>query len=235
MKKIISIGLWIMGGLFFFCAFLILLTCLFLFSRETTFKMARGLFNILIRIMGIRLRVKGRQHIRKDQTYLIMGNHQSLFDLFVVPSAIPLCFVSVEAAYHFSIPIWGFMIRKWGCIPIERNHLQNAITSLEIARKTLLTGTSIAILPEGHRTLTGKMMPFKKGPFYLAKNAQTDILPFGINGLFDYHPKGRLILKPTRVTLTIGRPIPYEAIKGLTVDEMRQMLFQRISHLSQTG
>ena len=78
MKKIISIGLWTLGGLFFLCSFLILFLCLFMLPRKTTFKTARGLFNILIRLMGIKLVVKGREHIRPDQSYLIMGNHQSL-------------------------------------------------------------------------------------------------------------------------------------------------------------
>jgi len=195
--------------------------------------MARGLFNILIRLMGIKLVVKGRKHIRPDQSYLIMGNHQSLFDIFVIPAAIPLCFVGVEAAYHFHIPIWGYMIRKWGCIPIERNNLQKAISSLETAKKTLLSGMSIGILPEGHRTLTGKMADFKKGPFHLAKNARADILPFGINGLFNYHQKGSLLLTPGKVTVTIGQPISYNTFRDQSIDELRHTLFNRIHQLTQ--
>lgn len=195
--------------------------------------MARGLFNILIRLMGIKLVVKGRKYINPDQSYLIMGNHQSLFDIFVIPAAIPLCFVGVEAAYHFNIPIWGYMIRKWGCIPIERNNLNKAITSLATAKQTLLSDMSIGILPEGHRTLTGQMADFKKGPFHLAKNARADILPFGINGLFNYHQKGSLLLTPGKTTVTIGQPISYKTFKGQSIDELRHTLFNRIQQLAQ--
>ncbi|MBC2704375.1 1-acyl-sn-glycerol-3-phosphate acyltransferase [Desulfobacula sp.] len=183
--------------------------------------------------MGIKLVVTGREHIRPDQAYLIMGNHQSLFDIFVIPAAIPLCFIGVEAAYHFSLPVWGYLIRKWGCIPIERNNLENAILSLEMAKKTLLSGMNIGILPEGHRTLTGEIAPFKKGPFHLAKDATADILPFATTGLFNYHRKASLILRPGKVTVNIGKPIPYDTFKDLSVEETRQKLFDTISKLSQ--
>ncbi|MCP4671214.1 MAG: 1-acyl-sn-glycerol-3-phosphate acyltransferase [Desulfobacula sp.] len=233
MKTIRSIWLWLTGGIFFFISFLVLVVSLFLLPRKITFNIARFLFNVLIKIMGIRLLVNGKENINPEKTYLIMGNHQSLFDLFVVPAAIPLCFTGVEAAYHFKIPVWGYLIRKWGLIPIERGNLKKAISSLETAKKTLISGVSLAILPEGHRTLTGNLGSFKKGPFYLAKGAKADILPFGINGLFNFHKKGNLILNPGKVTLTIGEPVLYEKIKNLSVEELRENIFNRICQLSQ--
>ncbi len=232
MKKILSLYFWITGGLFFFISFLILVACLFIFSKKTTFDIARFLFTILIKIMGIKLVINGRKNIDQKKTYLIMGNHQSLFDLFVVPASIPLCFTGLEAAYHFKLPIWGYMIRKWGCIPIQRDNLKKAISSLEIAKKTLMSGMSIAVLPEGHRTLTGEMAPFKKGPFHLAKGARADILPFAIIGLFEYHQKSSMILQPGRVMVNIGNPIPYEEFKDLSVEKLRHNLFDEIYQLS---
>ncbi|OGR53391.1 MAG: hypothetical protein A3J80_03975 [Desulfobacula sp. RIFOXYB2_FULL_45_6] len=221
-----------MGGSFFALSSGILAVCLFTLPRERTFRIARTLFKTLIRIMGIRLSVNGREHIKKDQPYLIMGNHQSLFDVFVIPAAIPICFVGIEAAYHFSFPVWGYLIRKWGCIPIERENLTKAILSLDQARKTLAKGMSIGVLPEGHRTRTGAMGLFKKGHFYLAKEAGADILPFSIHGLFEFNPKGSFLLNPGKVFVNIGRPIPYEAFKDLSVEELRNYLFDIISGLS---
>ncbi|MFA5902423.1 MAG: lysophospholipid acyltransferase family protein [Desulfobacula sp.] len=181
--------------------------------------------------MGIKLTVYGMKHIKMGEPYLIMGNHQSLFDVFVVPSAIPICFVGVEAAYHFYLPVWGYLVRKWGCIPIERKNLEKAILSLDLARETLASGMSIGVLPEGHRTRTGEMGPFKKGPFHLAKEAKATILPFGTLGLFEYNPKGSFILNPGNVTVNIGRPIPYEVFRDLSVEELKQYLFDIISGL----
>ena len=221
-----------MGSLFFLLSSFIIFICLFLLPQKTTFKVVRFLFGVLIKIMGIKLVVNGQEHIDPSHTYLIMGNHQSLFDLFVIPAAIPLCFVGVEAAYHFSLPVWGSLIRRWGCIPIERNNFKKAVLSLETAKKRLLSGMSIGILPEGHRTVTGEMTPFKKGPFHLAQKAGADILPFGINGLFEYNQKGSLNLSPGVVTVNIGRPIPFETFNALSVDELRKTLFDRIFNLS---
>lgn len=231
MNRFFSLIRWGVGGLFFFFCFCVLFVCFFVLPKQRTFSTARFLFKRLIRLMGIRLIVEGKHHIIDGKSYLIMGNHQSLFDIFVVPAAIPLCFTGLEAAYHFSIPVWGYLIRKWGCIPVERKNLKKAIQSLETAREVLLSGMSIAVLPEGHRTLDGKMGPFKKGPFHLAKAAEADILPFGVSGLFDFHPKGRLNLKPGIVTVTIGRQIPFEDIKDLSVEELRDLCFNKICKL----
>jgi 1-acyl-sn-glycerol-3-phosphate acyltransferase len=233
MKRLISLTLWLVGGLFFLFSAVILAASFMLLPRQKTFGIAQSLFGVLLKLMGIKLIVNGRSHIHQDQTYLIMGNHQSLFDVFVIPCAIPLCFTGVEAAYHFSIPVWGYLIRKWGCIPIERNNLDRAKKSLEQARQTLADGLSIAVLPEGHRTLNGEVSPFKKGPFHLAKNTRADILPFGINGLFEYQSKGSLNLTPGIVRVTIGEPIPYKAYKRLSVTALRNKLYTEIRALSQ--
>ncbi len=231
MKYITSFFLWTMGIVFFFLSFLILSISLFVLPQKLTFKIVRFLFSIQIFLMGIKLNVIGRENIDLEKTYLIMGNHQSLFDIFVIPSAIPLCFTGIEAAYHFSLPIWGYLIRKWGVIPIERNNLKKAMESLNIAKKTFLSGLSIAVLPEGHRTITGHIAPFKKGPFHLAKGAEADILPFGINGLYKYNKKGAFLLNPRTVTVKIGKPISYQSVKDLSVEDLRDKIFDRISDL----
>ena len=221
MKVLRSATLWTMGAAFFVLTFVILSTGLFLLSRERVFTLARFLFSVQTKIMGIRLKVTGLAGLDRTRTYLIMGNHQSLFDLFVIPAAIPLTYVAVEAAYHFSIPLWGSLVTRWGCIPIYRNNLEKAKRSLEIARKRLREGSSIIILPEGHRTLTGEMGVFKKGPFHLACRAGADILPFVISGLFEYHPKGTFHLYPKPVRVSIGPVIPYAVCARMTPEQLR--------------
>ena len=227
-----STMLWAAGTAFFGFTFAILSVGLFILSRERVFALARFLFSIQTRIMGIRLKVTGLSHLDRKRTYLIMGNHQSLFDLFVIPAAIPLTYVAVEAAYHFSIPLWGSLVTRWGCIPIHRNNLEKAKESLDIARQRLRGGVSLIILPEGHRTLTGRMGAFKKGPFHLARQAGADILPFAISGLFDYHPKGTFHLNPKPVRVTIGPPIPYLTIAGMTPEQLRDYVRAIIADLA---
>ncbi len=221
MKPIRSAMLWAAGTTFFALTFIVLSIGLYLLSRERVFALARFFFSIQARLMGIQLTVTGLEGLDRERTYLIMGNHQSLFDLFVVPAAIPLTYVAVEAAYHFSIPLWGSLITRWGCIPIHRHNLEKAMRSLETARQRLREGASIIILPEGHRTLTGQMGAFKKGPFHLARQAGADILPFAISGLFDYNRKGAFRLNPKSVRVSIGPPIPYAICARMTPEQLR--------------
>jgi len=224
--------LWAVGSAFFGFTFVVLSLGLFILSRERVFALARYLFTIQTKIMGIRLTVIGLEHLDRKKTYLIMGNHQSLFDLFVVPAAIPATYVAVEAAYHFSIPLWGSLVTRWGCIPIHRNDLEKAKESLDIARQRLKEGTSIIILPEGHRTLTGEMGEFKKGPFHLARKAGADILPFAISGLYDYNSKGAFHLNPKPVRVAIGPAIPFDAFEGMTPEQLRDHVRRIILDLS---
>jgi 1-acyl-sn-glycerol-3-phosphate acyltransferase len=221
MNAIRSALLWIAGGAFFAVTFAILSVGLFVLPRRRVFALARGLFRIQTKIMGIRLHVTGLEHIDPAHTYLIMGNHQSLFDLFVIPAALPGVYTALEAAYHFSIPLWGSLITRWGCIPIHRRDLEKAKESLEIARRRLQEGLSIIVLPEGHRTLTGKLGEFKKGPFHLAGQAGADILPFAVRGLFDYNAKGAFRLNPKPVAVVIGRPLSYGTFAGMAPDALR--------------
>jgi 1-acyl-sn-glycerol-3-phosphate acyltransferase len=235
MKTLRSALLWAGGSVFFGFSFAVLSLGLLVLSRERVFALARRLFTIQSNIMGIRLAVTGQAYIDPTKTYLIMGNHQSLFDLFVVPAAIPGTYVAVEAAYHFAIPLWGSLVTRWGCIPIHRHDLEKAKESLAIARQRLRSGDSIIILPEGHRTLTGRMGPFKKGPFHLARQAGVDILPFAIRGLFDYNSKGTFQLNPKPVEVRIGRPIPYASVAGMTVDALRDRVRGVIAELADEG
>ena len=227
--------LWGVGAAFFVSTFVILSIGLMVLSRQRVFALARFLFAVQTRIMGIRLEVTGLRNLDQQRTYLLMGNHQSLFDLFVIPAAIPLTYVAVEAAYHFSIPLWGWLVNRWGCIPIHRENLEKAKQSLETARQRLREGTSIIILPEGHRTLTGELGAFKKGPFHLARQAGADILPFAIRGLFDYHRKGSFHLHPKRVWVSIGPAIPYAVCARMTPEALRDHVRHVIADLSGGG
>ncbi len=231
MKTVVSLLLWTAGLTYFFITFIILTICLYVLPRDKTYATARLLFAVLLKIMRIRLTVAGQQHIDPHRTYLIMGNHQSLFDIFVIPVAISLSFVGVEAASHFSLPLWGVLIRKWGNIPIARKNFTDALKSLEKARAALGSGTSIGILPEGTRTRTGEIGEFKKGPFHLALQAEADILPFAISGLFEYYNKNSWKLAPGRVYLTIGRPLLFEDFKDFSVDTLSGLLRRTIIDL----
>jgi 1-acyl-sn-glycerol-3-phosphate acyltransferase len=226
LKTIFSALLWTLGGLHFLVVFFLVGYGLLFFSPSKIYPMVRYLARSQLLIMGVRLEIKGQKEYHHNRAYLFMGNHQSLFDLFAIPAAIPVQGVGVEAAYHFSLPLWGWLTRAWGNIPIRRNNLASAKHSLALAAQKIREGTSIIILPEGHRTLTGEIGEFKKGPFYLALAAKADIIPFVIRGLYEYNRKNSTILNPTTAQVIFGDPLPYAAFKADAVDTLKDKVYK---------
>lgn len=233
MKSIRSAFLWSLGGIYFFGLFFIVASALLFFNPRTIYPAVRILTRLQLLVMGLRLKIHGYQNFDPRRSYLIMGNHESLFDLFAIPAAMPMRFVAIEAAYHFSLPLWGYLIKKWGNIPILRHDLSKAIASLDQAASVLQSGISIVLLPEGHRTLTGKIGEFKKGPFHLALATRADILPFALSGLFEYCSKQGWHLIPQTARVIFGEPIPYDTFKDDPIEEIQRKVRERIIILKQ--
>jgi 1-acyl-sn-glycerol-3-phosphate acyltransferase len=230
-KSIVSASLWATGALFFLVFFCLIALGMILFSPKTIYPAVRILARTQLLFMGVHVKTLGLKNIDQKHSYIFMGNHQSLFDLFALPAALPIRVVAVEAAYHFSLPLWGYLIRKWGNIPIQRKNKAKAIKALKKAKQVIKSGTSIAILPEGHRTLTGKIETFKKGAFHLAKEAKADILPFAFIGLYEFNNKNSWHLHPQTVSVVFGKPIPYASFKGLTIDTLKEHVRKKIIEL----
>ncbi|MFC1489053.1 lysophospholipid acyltransferase family protein [Thermodesulfobacteriota bacterium] len=228
MNIILSALLWAIGLLYFAMVALFIAVGLLIVPSKKIYPFLRFLFRTQLMIMGVSLKVIGLENFDHRKAYIVMGNHQSLFDIFAIPAAVPMHFVAVEAASHFSFPIWGWLTRKWGNIPMPRKDLPKAIESINKARKVIASGTSIGILPEGTRTLTGEIGEFKKGPFHLALAAQADILPFALHGLFEYNNKLSWALNPTTAYVKFGKPIPYESFKNSSVEELKDRVYNMI-------
>lgn len=235
MKTIQSVFLWSMGGLFFLIFFLAISLSLIFFSPKQIYPAIHVSTRLLLLIMGLRLNVLGVRNFDPKRAYLIIGNHESLFDVFAIPAALPMHAVGIEAAYHFSMPFWGYLTRKWGNLPIERRNLTQAMSTLANAVDLLKSGTSIIVLPEGHRTLDGKIGKFKKGPFHLALTAGADILPFALTGLFQYRSKNGWLLTPRTARVIFGQPIPYQAFRHCSVAELQTEVREIIIRLKQAA
>src|SRR5580658_4160815 len=124
--------------------------------------------------------VHGRENMKPSTTYLVMSNHQSHYDvpvLFYVLGANLRMITKVEL---FKIPIFGEAIRQAGFIAIDRSNRARAIESLRVAKATLADGVHVWIAPEGTRSKTGQLLPFKKGGFNVALEAGLPILPVSI-------------------------------------------------------
>jgi 1-acyl-sn-glycerol-3-phosphate acyltransferase len=208
MNTLFSIILWILGLLNFFLVAIVLILITLIFPARKAFLVAKHFARWILKAIGVRVRVFGKRVKDIDKSVVFMGNHESMFDAFIYAGYLPGYFVGVEAAEHFSWPVWGTITKRFGTIPIQRGNLTEAIKSIETAKSVLNSGTSIAILPEGHRTLDGKMRSFKKGPFHLVKDTKADILPVAIRGAFEIKKKYNWRISPGWIIMVIGEPIP---------------------------
>lgn len=230
-RAIFSIILWPLWALMFTLGAVIYGTAIIFFPASKLHPLARVLAVLFMIFGGQWFRVKGKAPDPKDGPYLYLINHESLFDPFMVVAAVRHYFTGVGAYEQFSYPMWGFLVKKYGVIPIVRQKLDNAITSLEKAEEAVRSGLSLMIAPEGTRTLTGSLNVFKKGPFHVAMNTKITIVPIGLVGAYDAKNKNDWRIKPGVLTTVIGDPIPYDEYKDLSLDELRSMVRVKIANL----
>ena len=160
-----------------------------------------------------------------------MMNHESLFDAFMMVGGINHYFTGVGKYEQFSYPIWGYLAKKYGVIPIIRQNLDNAIESLVKLEDAIKEGVSIMIAPEGTRTLSGSLNPFKKGPFHVAKNTGVTIVPVGLLGAYQAKSKNDWRIKPGVLTTVFGDPIEHRDYKDLSLEELRRLVKEKITEL----
>ncbi len=166
--------------------------------------------------------VKGRQHIDPKQSYVIVANHQSGYDIFVLYGYLGIDFKWVMKKELRNAPGIGWASEKVGHIFIDRTSARSAIQSIEAAKKNLKNGSSVVIFPEGTRSGSNQMSRFKKGAFKIAFELELPILPVTIKDTHKILGKGFFNLKPGRTQLIIHKPIKTCDFKENQDDLIRQ-------------
>lgn len=157
---------------------------------------------------GVSLTVEGAEHLPSQGPVVYMSNHQGNFDIPVLFAGLPVQFRWLAKAELFRIPLFGLTMRTAGYIPIERKDRRLAIQSMNTAAQRVAAGTSIMIFPEGTRSPDGALLPFKKGGFVLALQAQAPIVPIAIDGSAALMLKSSLRIRSGEVRLRIFPAIP---------------------------
>jgi 1-acyl-sn-glycerol-3-phosphate acyltransferase len=160
-----------------------------------------------VRLAGVRVKTVGLEQLDRSRTYIFMSNHVSNID---PPLLIPLIpgRTSVMAKQElFSYPILGKAMRMASLVPVDRGNRDAGIAAVRAAEEVVKQGIHMTIYVEGHRSFDGKLLPFKKGPFYLAEQCGVPVVPVTIVGTHYVMPKGRFSIKPGVVTLIFHKPI----------------------------
>ena len=135
------------------------------------------------------LEVVGRENLGTEgESFLVMSNHQSLYDIPVLFHVLGANLRMITKAELFAVPIFGPAMKAAGFISIDRSNRARALESLEIAKQKIAEGLNVWIAPEGTRSKTGALLPFKKGGFNLAIEAGLRVLPVTLRGTRDILP-----------------------------------------------
>ena len=160
-----------------------------------------------VRVAGVRVNPVGLEKIDPARTYIFMSNHASNVDPPLLLPLIPKR-TSVMARHElFNYPILGKAMRMGSLVPVDRKNRDAGIAAVRAASQVIRQGINMTVFVEGGRSMDGKLLPFKKGPFYLAEECNVPIMPVTITGTHYIMPKGRLAVKAGKVDVIFHDPV----------------------------
>ena len=164
---------------------------------------------VMLWLFLIPVKVEGRRHLERNQSYVFVANHQGAFDIFLVYGHLNRNFKWMMKYQLGRIPLVGYACKKAHHILVDKRGPKKIKATYDSARSTLRDGMSVTMFPEGARTFTGHMGLFRKGAFALADELQLPVVPMTINGSFSVMPRMRdfHFVNWHPLTLTIHAPI----------------------------
>ncbi len=176
---------------------------------------------LALALVGIRARVHGAERLPGRTAYVCCSNHESNVDPPVLFHYLNPRFRIVFKAEMRKLPVLGPAMVFAGYVPVDRANPEQAYGALDQGAATLRAGHSFLIFPEGTRSRTGSLLPFKKGGFIMAIKAQVPILPVAVHGSRAAMAKGSAIIRPVTVTVRIGEPVE---TRGLTIEDRDRVI-----------
>jgi 1-acyl-sn-glycerol-3-phosphate acyltransferase len=191
------------------------------------YRVALGGVRLGLWLSGIKVLVVHAENILRDRAAVYAVNHASNVEPPVLYAVLSELFPRLRVLYKAELRKLPILVRAFdlaGFVPLERGNRDQSLPAIERAAAALREGNSFLIFPEGTRSRTGELLPFKKGGFIMALQGRAPIVPVAISGARDAMKKGSLVIRPVRVTVRFGRPIETAA---LTIDD-RDALVARV-------
>jgi 1-acyl-sn-glycerol-3-phosphate acyltransferase len=160
-----------------------------------------------VRIAGVRVQILGLEKINPARSYIFMSNHMSNLDPPITIPLIPRRTSVMVKKELFSYPLLGNVMRIGALVPVDRGNRDAGIAAVRDALKVIEQGLNMTIYVEGQRSFDGRLLPFKKGPFYLAYESKVPVVPITISGTQEVMPKARFAIRPGTVTVHFHDPI----------------------------
>lgn len=184
---------------------------------------------------GVRYRVAGRHLVPADSAVVFCPNHESNVDPPVLFRALHKRLYILYKAELRRVPLMRTIFDVGGYIPVDRGNRETARAAVQTAIASLRSGNSFLIFPEGTRSRTGELLPFKKGGFIMAMEAQVPIVPVAITGGREAMRKGSAFVRPVRVTVRIGAPIPTAGLTAMDRDALIERVRSEVERLRTLG
>ncbi len=197
-------ALWTISGIHFaaVCTFLLVLA-IFVDPRKNDWPQ-RAFFRNILRLIGVRFEVRRSPGFDPNRTSIFICNHVNIFDPFVVYSAIPQFLRGFELESHFKIPIYGWLMGRFGNVAVPDKPSREGLEAMtQRAKAALDSGISLIAFAEGSRTRDGHVQPFKKGIFNIAQKFGLPIVPVSIVGSYEFFQTGSWMLYPGKITVYV--------------------------------
>ncbi|HKX27703.1 MAG TPA: lysophospholipid acyltransferase family protein [Blastocatellia bacterium] len=219
-----SILIWTISIIHFFpvCTLLVLLG--YLISPRRNDRPQRWFFRNILRLAGVGFEVKYAPGFDRTRTSFFVCNHVDIWDAFIIYSAIPQFVRGLEHESHFKVPAYGWMMKRFGNIPVPPEANLSAYKKMmKMARASLDQGVSLIVFAEGTRTRDARVGPFNPGVFRMAIQFGYPVVPMSIVGAFEFSRKGTWRLFPSRITVYLHETIE---TKHLTKDDAKTLMAQ---------
>jgi 1-acyl-sn-glycerol-3-phosphate acyltransferase len=206
--------------------------------RRAMANVGEAYFRHMSRIWGVHHEIHGWENLPAEiregrQPVIYIANHASYLDAMMLACYLPNHPVFLAKTEMLFIPVLGVACWMGGCIFINRRNRTKAIASLKRAARQIHDGATIAAFPEGTRTRDGALLPFKKGVFNLAQDADVPVVPLGLTGGFAMLPAGGWRVTPGTFRIHVGQPIHPSAIPDL--DLLREAAHAAVKALVAKG
>lgn len=165
---------------------------------------------LALALAGIRVKLVGAEHLQRERSALYAANHISNIDPPAVFYALSALYPRLRTLYKAELrrlPVLVWVFDFAGFVPVERANRDQSLPAVDRAAQALAAGNSFFVFPEGTRSRTGHLLPFKKGAFLMAIAAQAPVVPVAVSGSGDAMRKGSWVIHPVTVTIELAPPI----------------------------
>ena len=221
MRVIVALLIWIVGVPYVALCLILALLATFLMPKRAFDPLLKILARGMFRLFGIRVETEGLEKIPTDRPVIYMVNHNSFFDIPLIEGFVPGYIRGIIAFKATGLPLYGWLMDRIGNITINRGSMHGSMRSMSKAQDYVTTGNSLTIFPEGNRSTTGQLLPFKRLPFHLAKQCAMPLVPVAVSGMYEVNNKTSLLVRPGVIKLRFGDVYSEQQLEAMDVNTLR--------------